>query len=194
MGNSAHGNHGGAIDLYSCDATITRCTFTGNSAADFGGGILCGLGSDAAISNCTFDGNAAEHGAGVAAGGNCDPTIENSIIAFSTGGGAVYCHDYAPCSISLTCCDLYGNVGGDWVDCGSGQQGIAGNVSLDPRFCGDSVPDSPYTLDSGSPCAAANSQGCGLIGAFDVGCATPVEAASWAVIKSLYRECRRLSN
>ena len=187
VGNSAHIYHGGAVDLYSCDAAISRCTFFGNTAIAFGGGINCNMGSDAAIANCTFDQNTAEHGAGVATGINSHPTIENSIIAFSVAGGAVYCHDYDPGTISLACCDLYGNTGGDWIDCGEGQQGVFGNFSEDPLFCGEAAPGTPCALEPGSPCAAENSQGCDLIGAWDVGCLSPVEPRSWGLIKSMYR-------
>ena len=44
-----------------------------------------------------------------------------------------------------------------------------------------------FSIDAGSPCAAAHSGGCGLIGALDVGCDTPVQAKSWGAIKSMYR-------
>ena len=187
VGNSTDLYHGGAIDLYSCDASIIRCTFTDNTAVAFGGAILCNMGSDATIESCTFDQNTAEHGAGVATGINSHPTVENSIVVFSAAGGAVYCHDYDPGSISLACCDLYGNTGGDWVDCGMGQQGVDGNFSEDPRFCGDAAPGSPYALRQDSLCAAENSQGCGLVGAWDVGCLSPIDLQSWGVIKSLFR-------
>lgn len=179
--------HGGAVDLYSCGASIAGCTFTENTATDFAGGVLCNMGSDATIQGCTFVRNAAGSGAGVATGINSHPVLLSSIIAFSEGGGAVYCHDYEPGSISLTCCDLYGNAGGDWIDCATGQQGVGGNICEDPLFCGDDTPDAPYALFPDSPCAAANSHGCGLIGSWDVGCQSPVERRTWGVIKSLFR-------
>ena len=44
------------------------------------------------------------------------------------------------------------------------------------------------TLDEASPCAPANSGGCGLIGALPVGCgATAVEPATWGGIKASFR-------
>jgi len=186
-GNSADVGHGGAVDLYSCPAAFSRCTFLGNTAAAFGGGVFCNAGSDATIEGCTFIQNTAEHGAGVAVGANSHPALGNSIIAFSTAGGAVYCHDFDPGTVSLACCDLYGNTGGDWVDCGAGQQGTNGNLSENPMFCGEAAPGAPYALEPDSPCAAENSQGCGLIGAWDVGCLSPVAARGWGLIKSLYR-------
>ena len=54
---------------------------------------------------------------------------DNTIIAFSTDGGAISCDDLAP---SLSCCDLFGNSGGDWVGCVAEQYGINGNFSADP--------------------------------------------------------------
>jgi hypothetical protein len=86
---------------------------------------------------------------------------------------------------ALHCCNLYGNAGGDWVGCIADQFGISNNMSADPLFC--DRPGSDYTIDAGSPCAAAHSGGCGLIGALDVGCDSPVEAVSWGAIKAMYR-------
>lgn len=69
--------------------------------------------------------------------------------------------------------------------------GINGNISADPLFCGPASGD--YSIASESPCAAANSGGCGLIGAFDVGCTATsvptarVEKSSWGEIKKIFR-------
>jgi hypothetical protein len=68
----------------------------------------------------------------------------------------------------LTCCDIYGNAGGDWVGCIADQAGINGNFSDDPLFCDIAAGD--YHLDDSSPCAPANND-CGvLIGVLGVGC------------------------
>ncbi len=74
-------------------------------------------------------------------------------------------------SCTLTCCDVYGNAGGNYVDCIAAQQGISGNISEDPLFCGSANPAEPYSLRDDSPCAAPNNPGCGQIGAYGVGCA-----------------------
>jgi hypothetical protein len=69
----------------------------------------------------------------------------------------------------MTCSDVHGNAGGDYVDCISGLMGVDGNQSADPLFCDASSDD--FTLHAASPCAPANAPaGCGLVGAFDVAC------------------------
>jgi hypothetical protein len=61
------------------------------------------------------------------------------------------------------------------------------NFSENPLLCGDDNPTEPLTLHSDSPCAEANNPTCGLVGAWDVGCDTPVEAKSWGGIKAMFR-------
>jgi hypothetical protein len=65
----------------------------------------------------------------------------------------------------LTCCDVYGNEGGDWVGCIADQYGIDGNISEDPFFCEGSL-----YLSSDSPCLYGP---CGQIGAHGQGCFGP---------------------
>ncbi len=113
------------------------------------------------------------------------PKLENTIIAFSGSGQAITCYDGG---VTLYCCDLYGNAGGDWVGTIADQYGHDGNISEDPLFCGDENPDEPLSLDRGSPCAADANPDCGLIGAWDVGCGwTAVAPASWGTIKTMFR-------
>jgi hypothetical protein len=70
---------------------------------------------------------------------------------------------------------VYGNAGGDWVGCIADQYGVNGNFSADPLFCDPTHDD--FTLAATSPCAPENSPGeCGLIGAWPVGCETPMGA------------------
>ena len=59
-------------------------------------------------------------------------TLQNSVIAFSTEGEAIYGD---VCDPALTCCDVYGNAGGDYVGCIADQLGINGNnvVTLETR-------------------------------------------------------------
>ena len=73
----------------------------------------------------------------------------------------------------LSCTDIHGNAGGDWVAAIADQLGQDGNCCADPLFCDISARD--YTLAAESPCAPAHSGGCGQIGAHPVGCTlTPV--------------------
>jgi hypothetical protein len=101
-------------------------------------------------------------------------------------GEAVYCEDAA--TAGLTCCDLFGNDGGDWVGHIAPQCGVGGNINENPLFCRDENPDEPYSLHDGSPCALVTNPTCGLIGAWDVGCAaTAVRPATWGEIKASFR-------
>jgi hypothetical protein len=71
----------------------------------------------------------------------------------------------------LSCCDVYGNAGGNYVGCIAGQGTLRFNFSSDPLFCRASNPSDPYTLRPSSPCASANSPCGALVGAHAVGCA-----------------------
>ncbi len=88
----------------------------------------------------------------------------------------------------LSCCNVYGNVGGDWVDCIAGQYGINGNLSEDPLFC--DLYNDDLTLCGNSPCLPDSNDCEVLIGAYGEGCddcENPVEMTSWGSIKAMYR-------
>ena len=183
-GNVAYKGGGGMKLEGGCSATLTNCTFSGNTGDDSGGGLLCIEGSSAELTNCTFAGNAAEEGGGIDCP-DASVTLARCIIAFSGSGEGVRCND--PDDVTLSCCDVYGNAGGDWVGHIAGQDLIRDNFSDDPLFCGEDNPDEPFTLHSDSPCASDNNPACGLVGAWGVGCETPVEETSWGSMKAMYR-------
>jgi predicted outer membrane repeat protein len=167
MDNTAESG-AGAYFRQTCVPLLDGCTFADNSATSYGGAIWCG-GSTPDMISCTLAGN----GAGTEGGGihlyQSSPAIDQTIIAFSTSGAAVYCYD-ASCVPVLACCDVHGNAGGDWVGCIAAQAGVSGNISLDPEFCDAAAQD--YGLETTSPCAPfspPNPQ-CDLIGARPVGC------------------------
>lgn len=207
--NSAE-DFAGAMFLWSADPTITDCVFSGNVSLHYGGAVHC-LHSSPQFTDCTFSGNVAGYEAGVmrcihsspafvgctfvqnASGEEgsafhltaSSPTLDGCIIAFGAGGEAVHCY-YGSHPV-LSCCDIFANEGGDWTGCIQSQLGAGGNVSLDPAFCSLAPhEDQDWRLQSGSPCSAEES-GCGLIGAWGVGCDTPVRRVSWGAIKALYR-------
>ncbi len=187
-------SRGGAILCEGSSPVIENCVFAVN-AAQFGGGVSCEDVSCAVFTNCIFTHNSAEHGGGMncdfsvptlinctfcgnsatgtlAAGGGVEcwnfasPSLENTIIAFSSSGQAVRCR--ATSSALLACCDLYGNAGGDWVGYVASQLESSGNFSADPCFCDPASED--YHIWNYSPC---NQGSCGLIGAWPVGCWDP---------------------
>jgi hypothetical protein len=117
------------------------------------------------LTGCTFAGN-------VSGGLVCDYSsslsLENTIVSFSSGAVAILC--LGGSDVTLTCCNIYGNVGGDWVGCIEDQYGINGNISEDPLFCDPDLGD--FTIRGDSPCAPFSppNEECGLIGAWPVGC------------------------
>jgi hypothetical protein len=204
--------HGGGISAFSSSPTITECVLVDNYAHDLGGGILCKSAASPVIERCLLSGNEGGRGGAVACWElNCFPTIvastfhanrapngsgvycrqswpeiERTILSGGLGGGAVGC--WAPTERPFfLCCDVYGNGGGDWVGCIADQYGENGNFSADPLFC--DAENGNFTLCADSPCAAA--AGCGLVGAFGIGCDAcgeiSVEHTTWGGVKTLFR-------
>lgn len=200
--NSLYSGFGGAISLGSTSAVIHGCTFIGNrshggrdggtrcvppsligppGSREYDGGAICLEDTEALISYCTFVDNDGEAGGAIATGvyqqTGSDVLLQNCILAFNDGGGAVSCA-LPQDQFRLTCCDLYQNVGGDWTGCIADQSGVERNISENPLFCDFDGRD--LTLDADSPCAPQNSAGCYQIGAWPVGCnaLSAVEAPS----------------
>ncbi len=171
--NNEGGSYGGAVFMAQSAPQIEGCLFVGNQAGSYGGAVAMQY-SGGIIENSTFFDNSLING--TSGGGifyleSANPQISNSILAFSGQGEAVYCYNGSN-SPSLSCTDIFGNVGGDWNGCIAAQAGLNGNFSEDPLFCD---PDfSNFRLTENSPCAPANNA-CGeLIGALPVGC-TPTD-------------------
>jgi predicted outer membrane repeat protein len=192
-----HAPSGGAINVRveGSEIVTTNCTFEGNTASSTGGGVAAMELSSAILTGCNFFGNSASAGAAISCSGNAaltlsgstlygndgpaasglmfstvSPcTIDNSIIAFGIGGAAMTGSGTPP---TLTCSDIYGNDGGDWIGYIADQYGVNGNISEDPLFCGAENGD--FTLDSDSPCLPSNHPDgpgtCGLIGSHGIGC------------------------
>jgi len=144
---------------------IKGCTITENSAGNQGGGIGC-YAATLTLRNVTISGNSAQWGGGIFARNSSALTLDNCIITFSTDGEAFFYNDPGS-SATLTCCDVYGNSGGDYVGSIAGQNGINDNISHDPLFCDAAGGD--YSLHSNSPCATDNNP-CGQIGSEPAGC------------------------
>jgi predicted outer membrane repeat protein len=185
-----HGLMGGGMFVAGVSGTpgpvLSRCTFSGNTVSGDGGAILTY--STVTLIQCTFYGNTA-----AVVGGNIECTmlgaravLQNTIVAFASAGGSVTCSHGG--SASLTCCDVFGNAGGDGYDCVAGQIGLDGNISADPLFCDPQNGD--FTLREDSPCAPFTppNEECDLIGAWPAGCSppTPTLPVSWGRIKATY--------
>lgn len=158
---------------------IERCTFVGNQAGPSGATLYSEKVSDTVLRNCTFWGNASP-GATIWAG-NMRFVVENTIIAGDTQGpGLLSPYDYA----ELSCSDIFGNAGGDWIGSIADQFGLNGNISADPLFCDPG--NLNLYLDADSPCApfTPENPACDLVGAWPVGCGgTPVVHRSWGRLR-----------
>lgn len=139
----------------------------------------------AVITHCTMARNAATVGGGIAVfDGPLE--LENTIIADSPSGEAIGW--LGPILPTLSCCDLFGNAGGDWVGGLEEQLGVRGNICEDPLFCDPENGD--FTLQECSPCAPFSPPNpeCDLIGAWPIGCGgTPVAETTWGALKALFR-------
>jgi hypothetical protein len=169
IGNSAIASNGGIINCRASSyPAFLRCLFAGNSPGLYGHVVKSQNDGLPSFTECTFVDNLDfSLGQVVDVRTNSSASLENCIVAFNTSGSVVLCDGTS--GVTIACCDVYGNTGGDWVDCIAGQEGANGNFSSDPLFCDQEGGD--YTLADASPCAPANSPpGCGLIGVFDVAC------------------------
>ncbi len=162
---------GGAVACVS-DASplLVDCTLAFNEASDRGGGLFCLASASPELIGCTITHNSAVlSGGGIFLMHYVSPRLERCIVSFSPNGEAIACTGSAV-NPSLTCCDLYGNAGGDWVGSIAGQYGVNGNIAEDPLFC-DALGRN-FRLEVGSPCApwSPPNPECDLIGAWPVGC------------------------
>ncbi|MFH1688715.1 MAG: hypothetical protein ABIE42_00580 [Candidatus Eisenbacteria bacterium] len=184
---------GGAIYLSGSDAVAEYCTFYMNQGND-GGALAINDAAVVDLDNCTIAENITTAGAGsIQAWSSSTITMSETIVAFnrgsggSRGGGTVVCD--GSCTVTLSCCDVSDNEGGDWINCIAGQDALNGNLNANPLFC--DLPGYSLYLCTDSPCLPLNND-CGvLIGAWGDGgcgaCGSPVESASWGAIKGLYR-------
>lgn len=181
VGNEA-GEEGGAFYTYT-ECMVRNATFFANSAEN-GGGFAC-RNSDPQIVSSTFYGNSATADGGGVFGYGADFWLVRCVVAFSTDGSGLY-GGYTADPVVI-CCDVYGNMDGEYEGSVPDYTGIAGNISADPEFC--DAPNGDLGLYENSPCAALSSPCEEIIGAHGVACALPssVQEMSWGRLKALYR-------
>jgi len=182
IGNDTEGQAGGVRFFEATGACAIGSVFFENEAGYAGGAIECNT-CDPSIERCTL----VRNHAGSLGGGiflyESSPEIEATIIAFGTSGHALYCDNIA-CEPTTTNCVIYQNAGGDSL-CGTHTSNI---FDEDPRFCGMLHGD--FTHCANSCCLPDNNPWDATIGAHGEGCPdcdTPVSAATWGRLKSLYR-------
>jgi len=167
LDNHADGKGGGIASGWWGLPEIIGCTFARNSAGVGGGAVAFEERGVCRVAQCTFYANEAPEGCGLFVEGYTALHMARCILAFGAGGEAVRSH--ASRSL-LTCCDIYGNTGGDWVGSIEGLLGIEGNISEDPCFC--DAASLNFHLRPSSPCAPFTPPNpeCDLIGSGTVGC------------------------
>ncbi len=155
---------GGAIRCSNGSPRIAGCLLFRNDGGARGGGMACENGAFPALVRSTLSGNQADSGGGLYCAASSGALLQACILSFSAAGAAVGCGEDA--TPMLSCSDVYGNTGGDWVGCIQEQLGLRYSMNLDPCFC--DVEEDDYTLHDDSPCAG-DWYGCGVIGAMQTG-------------------------
>jgi hypothetical protein len=177
-----HGT-GGGIYVDNATVVLDHEVVLRNHAGAWGGGVTI-WGGTASIKNSTIVLNQGDQGGGnvhFRRGSNL--TLQNSIVAFSPGGGVVQDAADGPNQfVWITCSDVSNNASGDYVGL-SAPPSDNRVISLDPLFCDLASLD--VHLGSSSPCAA--SAGCLQMGALDVSCeSVATEPVTWGKLKARY--------
>lgn len=183
---SNQARNGGAFQFDESHSVLSGCLLADNTAQNNGGALwIAGIYEAPTIATCTIADNSAAVGAGAwLHTGWARSTFQNTIIAFSEQGEALYADLIT--DPNMSCCDIFGNSGGDWNEATYWHLGRDGNFSSDPLFCRDQAPAEPYGLEPDSPCAPGTS--CGQIGAFPVACdIVRTQSTTWGALKRSFR-------
>lgn len=183
--NNIATSHGGGIYGLNNNLNIENTLISRNIAdTGSGGGIYLRTMHPSQVLSCTLVQNLSLDGGGIYINDTPTFTLDRTIIA-SSGGSAFA--SYNSSVITMSCCDVWGNTGGNELPAGSID--ATGNFSLDPLFCDFAGRD--FTLNSASPCAPGNhpaGAACDVIGALGVNCGqVHTERRSWGQVKALYR-------
>lgn len=158
---------GGGLFCQGATGRVEGCTFGDNRALVQGGAIACGSAPSPEFLRCTLAQNGSPLGGGVSYSGSPGATLRNTIIALSDEGEAVYREGTG--TATVTCCDFYGNAGGDWSGSVADLLGRYGNICTDPIFCNSSYGDCHVAFES--PCLRPDpSYGDGIIGSCGGAC------------------------
>lgn len=176
--------YGGAIQVDQANIAMSGCVFFANVASQRGGAVYGGDHASLNLAACTLAYNAAPTGAGLSLVTSASADLVQSIVAFGAVGEAVELRFSA--SATASCSDIYGNAGGDWTGPLAALEGQDGNLSADPRFCGDAE-SGDLGLADDSPCTDTASA-CGAMGAAPVTCSGQgrSNAVSIGAVKVLY--------
>ncbi len=191
--DSVGGHRTGALYVaYPGSATIAFNTFAFDSAmglANYPAGlyVIC-IGPVDIRSNTfyrCFTEGASFSGGSAATIGGLPTEFHQNVIAGSGGEAGIHIPwDMNQAPFNHSCNVFWNNENGDYHY--SAGEDPPPDIVEDPQLCDPEVLD--FTVAASSPCAPENSPGCGLIGAWPVGCGSiSVEGMSWGRIKELYR-------
>ena len=158
---------GGAAILVEDASDFEGCFFNCDTAV--GGAVFKrGGASVTTLNGCTLF-NTGDVGA-VVLQGDANVAIERCIVTGTGGSEPVIlaAGDCPSCVLDVSCTDVWGNQGGNWVGALAPFASINDNFEADPMFCDSTLDD--FALHGLSPCAQANSPCGALVGAYDVGC------------------------
>ena len=182
IANEANGlGAGGGVYCRESEPEFVGCTFVENVAVNAGAAYIVDCYS-AQFRKCTFANNTAQDSGSAIRYHLTFVLLEDCIIAMNGPTSPVYSHmdEFE----WITCTNVFGNEGGDWVGVIAEHEGMNGNISLDPYFCDPNMGD--FGLHSDSPCAPDNND-CGvLMGAWPVGCSTSTESLTWSSLKAIF--------
>ncbi len=178
---------GGGLEIRNRSVlTVEYCTFTGNVANGAGGAVAMDFGI-IQMDFCTLSGNSAGFaGAGIAGELPQGSAVSNTMIVNSVSGSAFYYWDEQ--GITFSCCNIFGNAGGDWTGGIEDQYPGVDNLSEDPQFCSSMPDDEEYWgIQADSPCSGDVSS-CGQMGAWGSDCGTTAtQIKDLGSLKALYR-------
>jgi hypothetical protein len=161
-------------------------------ARNSGYGVYVLKGAHALLRNCTVAYNT---GDGLRADQQAVVTMEKCIVSRNLAAGVIRT-DNTVC-FSLSCNDVFGNPGGQWVNtnpvdsCFPGRG--SGDVSIEACFQNADLDN--FHLQRNSPlCSLRRPGSCGVLGAYEDpcsglggSCVVAIEPSSWAGVKILYR-------
>ncbi|MBZ0267866.1 hypothetical protein K8I85_06910 [bacterium] len=180
---------GGGLLVQGGFGTIVRDNLFLRNSAEDGGGALEMFETSGEVSNNTFvENRALGQGGGALVINRTGVDVFNNIFAFNTvfgggTGGAVLCLNDN--SVASGCNLFWGNQAPDVTACNI-LIGQDDNLEADPLFCDPQSED--YSLMVGSPGSPEHPSGCGLRGAYPVGCGpVSVSPQSWGKVKGMYR-------
>jgi hypothetical protein len=151
---------GGALMAIEVPVTIRNSVFRENVAAKTSGAAILFGKASLSLENCTLHANvAAREGSAIYASTPIEVKLERCIV--SGGRGATALDGIDGKTMLLSCCNLFGNEGGDWVRDLAAQAGQDGNLSVDPRY--RDAGGGNLALADDSPCR--NAKDCGRMGA-----------------------------